>query len=289
MRCPNCGKTIQRVDAAFCPNCGIQLKNKIEDEVKEDKKESADERSASEGRPKEEVRQYRPEPSASAKAMPNKSGSSKTIMTVMITAAAVIGVFVLLMLAFNMGKLSNTEKDSTSTVSSDGSKSESGNGNEKNQAVTEAPVETTTEAKESTYEIFFGDLTWQEAKAACESKGGHLVTFDTDDEWEQILGMINKYDSKYVYYIGAERDLSSNDYYWIDRHGDHYGTSINSDPKWLSGEPSLYDSASGLQEDCTNILYHSNSGRWVWNDIPNDYLSVSAYKKGRVGYICEYD
>jgi hypothetical protein len=37
------------------------------------------------------------------------------------------------------------------------------------------------------------------------------------------------------------------------------------------------------------LLYTSKVGNWVWNDIPDDFLTYAAYKKGNVAYICEFD
>jgi hypothetical protein len=68
-----------------------------------------------------------------------------------------------------------------------------------------------------------------------------------------------------------------------------YGDPLNGSSHWLSGEPSLYDSDTGASEYVACMIYVSKEGRWVWNDIPDNYLDYASYKKGNVAYICEYD
>lgn len=41
----------------------------------------------------------------------------------------------------------------------------------------------------------------------------------------------------------------------------------------------IYRSVGGL----------SSSGQWVWNDVPDDILSVASFYSGKIGYICEYE
>lgn len=155
----------------------------------------------------------------------------------------------------------------------------------------ETTTETTTAEvkKESTYEVYFADISWDEAVAQCQAKGGHLLTIESEEEYQKIMSIISQYNNKSTYYLGGWRSVDSYDYYWIDEYGYQYGTSINGNPHWLPGEPTYYDEASGLTEDCIVMFYQSSSSQWLYNDIPADYLSVADYKRGRIAYICEYD
>ena len=39
---------------------------------------------------------------------------------------------------------------------------------------------------EHQYRIFYDALTWEEAKAACEAKGGHLATITSEEEQQKL-------------------------------------------------------------------------------------------------------
>jgi hypothetical protein len=157
--------------------------------------------------------------------------------------------------------------------------------------LTTTEEETTTETTtgESRYEIYKADVSWSGAQSDCISRGGHLVTFDTEEEYNKVLSLISGYGTKVTFYIGASRDANGSEYYWVNKNLEMYGDSLNGSSHWLSGEPSLYDSYSGASENVACLLYTSKVGNWVWNDIPDDFLTYAAYKKGNVAYICEFD
>jgi len=55
----------------------------------------------------------------------------------------------------------------------------------------------------------------------------------------------------------------------------------------MRNEPSYQD--GDVQENCLDIFYYKDEGRWVWNDIPNNVLQNVSYFSGKIGYICEYE
>lgn len=57
--------------------------------------------------------------------------------------------------------------------------------------------------------------------------------------------------------------------------------------EWMRNEPSYQD--GDVQENCLDIFYYEDEGRWVWNDIPNNVLQNVSYFSGKIGYICEYE
>ena len=88
------------------------------------------------------------------------------------------------------------------------------------------------------------------------------------------------------------RATDSRDYYGVDESGQMYGDVINSGSywcasEWMAGEPSYQDGAT--QEQYLDIFYHQNSGKWVWNDVPDDILAAVPSFSGKLGYICEYE
>ena len=146
------------------------------------------------------------------------------------------------------------------------------------------------------YEIYVTDVTWEEACQRCIELGGHLVTFDSEEELLEVLNKIAEegYDN-IKFYIGAKRESGIAEYRWFNSDGEYYGKSINDSSHWLSGEPSFYDAeleankGIRVEECCVNMFYYQDEARWVWNDIPNDLLGAASYYSGKIGFICEYD
>ena len=151
-----------------------------------------------------------------------------------------------------------------------------------------------------TYELIVSDVTWTEAYEQCLRMGGHLVRINSDEEYNVILNQIySEGKEKIKFWIGGYRD-ENDDYRWVynDSYEDRFplifgDVVINSDPMykdyWLDGEPSLYDETTESDEDRMNMFYIKSLDRWVWNDVPDDVLSVASSYSGSMGYICEYE
>ncbi len=294
MKCPVCGKEIQQDGAEFCTGCGANLK-----EVRTNTANTVNNT--------DNINNvYSGEP--------NNSGKKTNMMIVggIIGFLLLLLVIVTLFMCFSVAKLIDNKNDQTPSEQeesvfsdpddygfddSDNGYTEPDNdwhsyGNDSGERDADSEVEVMTEppteppTKESTYQVYFEDLTWSEARRKCESMGGHLVTFDTEEEWNKVTNMLSGYGTKYTYYIGAGR--VDNDYYWIDGSGDFYGSSINNSSHWLAGEPTFYDSSTGKLEDCVAIFRRANTG-WLWNDIPDDYANAAPNAYGKIGYICEFN
>ena len=145
------------------------------------------------------------------------------------------------------------------------------------------------------YEYAMLDGTWEDAYLICKAKGGHLITFETQEEFDYVTSDLESKDQRgNMFYIGGRRDLSSSDYYWVDADNNLIGDPLNSLTAWnvncwLTGEPSFRDTTLGLDEHVLDIFYYKDLGRWVWNDVPNDLLSAVSTYRGKIGYICEYE
>ena len=50
-----------------------------------------------------------------------------------------------------------------------------------------------------------------------------------------------------------------------------------------------YKDENGIDECYLDMLYRKKDKRWYLNDITNDIISTSAYWKGKMGYIIEFD
>nr|MCR4780727.1 zinc-ribbon domain-containing protein [Ruminiclostridium sp.] len=114
------------------------------------------------------------------------------------------------------------------------------------------------------YEYYEGaDITWTEARAYCQSMGGHLVTITSAEEQAFI-------ESTFPGTTG-----------WIGAYGDNGGWSwVTGEPfggytKWKSGEPN----DQGGIEWCGHLWTDM-----TWNDLDNE--DVGNYQ---IGFYCEYD
>jgi hypothetical protein len=143
------------------------------------------------------------------------------------------------------------------------------------------------------YELIISDCTWEQAYQECLKRGGYLVRINSRREYDYILNQIAKKNMKEIQFkLGGRRDMDSHDYYWINEQNQLYGEKINSSDywctnEWMRNEPSYQD--GDVQENCLDIFYYEDEGRWVWNDIPNNVLQNVSYFSGKIGYICEYE
>lgn len=118
---------------------------------------------------------------------------------------------------------------------------------------------------EHQYKIFYDTLTWEEAKAACEAKGGHLATITSEEE-QQKLNLYN----------------AGNHNLWI-------GGYKNADGQWcwVNGEPWTYENwGDGEPNNSSNVVAgESCVAMWPvkWNDLANS----NTYEQS--GYICEWE
>lgn len=144
------------------------------------------------------------------------------------------------------------------------------------------------------YDIIVEDATWTEAQEECERRGGYLVRINTDEEYKAILKQIEaEVDGRKQFFIGAARNPSYEEYYWVYENGRLGTERINNNPKydayWLAGEPSYTDIGSGMMETRMVLLQPAGSNEWVWNDIPDNLIGARETISTKMGYICEYE
>ncbi len=148
------------------------------------------------------------------------------------------------------------------------------------------------------YELIVDDLTWSEACAACEEKGGYLATLTSWEEFERVQAqMISEEKTSVTFFVGAANREDTFGYAWLEPGVDGgYNILANYNALfegyWLEGEPSytgIAEDGREVKEDCMAIIYRSSEGRCYLNDVADDILSEAPSFAGRVGYICEYD
>lgn len=282
MQCPKCGKEILNPNSMFCRNCGAKLINDDFQEIKEPEQKPQNNNSVNpqpKPQPYESVNTGQP---SNLQPADNNNKKKMPVWAVALIPVALLAIIFIMTLATGVVEIEFTDDNNNIADSNSGDFNI-------NTDITEV-VETTTETttREHTYEVLFNDCTWAQAASDCISRGGHLVTIDSEEEFSKITSMLSAYSLKNIYFIGACRDLDTYDYYWNDQSG-KYGYSINSNSHWLTGEPSFIDNDTGTIEDCVSLLYTTRVNNWVYNDIPNDYLSAAEYKRGQIAYICEYE
>ena len=136
------------------------------------------------------------------------------------------------------------------------------------------------------YEVVAGDLTWEEAAAACEAKGGYLAVITSAEEYEEISGLATDSGLTYLW-LGAT--LRPDFETW--GNGSWISGEDWSFEKWYPGEPSKEDS-DGTKEYCLclwNAKYNGEDIGWTFNDQRSDLVGSFPNLSGRVGYICEYE
>lgn len=156
------------------------------------------------------------------------------------------------------------------------------------------PILTPTPMKKHRYEVVVSHVSWVDAKAAAENKGGHLVTFSDMSEFNEVIGIISAsgHSSLKNVWIGAcapsgldtpslaSAYWNSSNAYWIT--GEQFDFA-----KWRHGEPSGYDANMGVEEQYLQIFRpKADGGEWSFNDASYD---LSEYKEGTLGYIIEYE
>jgi flagellin-like hook-associated protein FlgL len=117
---------------------------------------------------------------------------------------------------------------------------------------------------EDNYSVVSGTFTWTQAKADAESKGGHLVTITSAEEWDRVLKKAPVADSRNLWIGAYQQDLSNEpagNWQWVT--GEPWGYS-----NWYQGEP---NNLGG--ENCG----HKIAGTDKWNDFSDNNPSVQGY------------
>ena len=118
---------------------------------------------------------------------------------------------------------------------------------------------------EHKYEIFHDTLTWEEAKAACEAKGGHLATITSQEE-QKMIESLNTQNSKL--WIGGYKNSAGQ---WC----------------WVTGEPWKYQNWGDGEPNNSSNVVADESCVAVWPVKWNDLANSNTYEQS--GYICEWE
>ena len=146
---------------------------------------------------------------------------------------------------------------------------------------TETPLEYYN-PDEHKYELIVSDVTWSEAESLCEEKGGHLasiICYEERDKIEEYLREISADQMNVPYQIWLGAYAENGGFTWVTGEGPGFSN-------WNSGEPSGVDPNTGVEENYLDMYYSSDTGNWVWQDVPED---ISEYWSGHIAYLCEWE
>ena len=126
------------------------------------------------------------------------------------------------------------------------------------------------------YKLIDMGLTWKEAKAYCESLGGHLVTITSGMEQTFVQDLIVNRGTKGYYWTGGTKNSSGN-FVWITGENFSY-------MNWGNGEP---DNHGGIENSIAIYKYEGLNGIWfdVWDKVNDN----SFYNFKNSGFVCEWD
>lgn len=213
---------------------------------------------------------YRPAPAKPKKKAPDaqrQSHKAGVLLTVLIICAAVLAVLLLRSLGV-FGTPGAAEPTPTPAPTAP----------VETAVPTETPTPTPTPKPEPTYEIVKADVSWADAEAAAEAKGGHLVVIDSAEKWTRVAQLADESGLTYVW-IGLYR-ADSGELAWV---------KDNIDPvyNWTAGEPSVRDT-NGAAENY--VLIARRSDGWYYNDCIGDPAAkYPQFYGGKTGYIIEID
>lgn len=132
------------------------------------------------------------------------------------------------------------------------------------------------------YERIDQSMTWAEAKAYCETRGGHLATITSPEEQNAVESVLQG-GNKNNYWLGAYR-TQENTFAWVT------GEDFNQYTHWDQGEPNNYINKG---ENSVHIFrvsepFKGHSQVGYWNDVPDegeqDFFALEKF-----GLVCEYD
>lgn len=213
---------------------------------------------------------YRPAPAKPKKKAPDaqhQSHKAGVLLTVLIICAAVLAVLLLRSLGvFGTPGAAETTPTPAPTAPVE------------TVVPTETPTPTPTPKPEPTYEVVKADVSWADAEAAAEAKGGHLVVIDSAEKWTRVAQLADESGLTYVW-IGLYR-ADSGELAWV---------KDNVDPvyNWAAGEPSVRDT-NGAAENY--VLIARRSDGWYYNDCIGDPAAkYPQFYGGKTGYIIEID
>jgi len=130
-------------------------------------------------------------------------------------------------------------------------------------------------------------LSWYDAKAACEARGGHLATIGSEQENAFVFNLVSHINAFWYldsYYNGLGP--------WLGGYQPTGSQEPDGGWQWVTGEPFVYTNWETGQPDNANPLGQDALRFFKGGGLIGDHWDDSeAYNpvEHRMGYICEYE
>lgn len=121
------------------------------------------------------------------------------------------------------------------------------------------------------YQGIQGGFTWEEAKVDASSRGGHLGTITSEQEWEAVKGSLIGQSLNSSLWLGGTDATQATVWQWVT--GERWTYS-----RWHPSEPNDY---FGYQSE-NGLEMANGSADWKWNDLPSNSPGY------RLGYLLEF-
>ena len=115
-------------------------------------------------------------------------------------------------------------------------------------------------------------MTWEEARAYCESRGGHLATVLDPEQMETVAALLEQNGIQNAW-LGASNLNSSGGFQWVT--GDPFSYAV-----WAIGEP---NNSNGTEL----MMYRTAEEGWCWNDSHERGMWV--FPESSCGFVCQWD
>ncbi len=145
-------------------------------------------------------------------------------------------------------------------------------------------------------------LSWEEASKLCTEKGGQLATFETEEEWNNMVNVAKALSSSKevnYFWIGGQTTNVNDGHipYWPN--GDDSTLLKDTSTRWtitqpkdqIIYEPSVYDRDKFATYEPYIMLWNIKAdlaGGWTMNDISNTGIKQAGYNPKKLGYIIMY-
>ena len=159
------------------------------------------------------------------------------------------------------------------------------------QVTSSSPSSSSQSNSTHTYEAIKADVSWNDAKRAAESRGGHLVTINSQEEFKIVTDKAFERGIRLLW-VGASLNGYGNFIYdnwgdvrWITNEPINFFNKWYVNPSTGISEPT-YFSENGSREDKLMLFYVDQ--KWYYNDA-NSQETINDYKgTGWIGYVVEY-
>ena len=209
-----------------------------------------------------------------------KRGGQIAVIAVLLLVAAGLAVLILNQLGYIRfgGEDGEAVMESTAPTAEVTPEPEPTETPEPEPTATPEPEPTEPVVTVSTYEVVISNVSWEQAKAEAEAKGGHLAVIDSPEELMEVAQKAYEAGVEYVW-LGLYRNAAKELVWVVPTDTPFY--------QWAPGEPTVTDASTGAPEDY--VLLRNVNGTWYYNDIMNDPVTnYPQFYGGRLAYVIEY-